>query len=244
MKKFIAIVALGILSACPSAFAQSKLQVCVIKGKLVAQKKCPAMAQASMLSGPQGPAGVPGAPGAPGVQGQQGPQGAQGVQGPQGPQGPQGTQGAQGASAFDKIPSGKTVYGVVGNLTYTQGSQFFLSYASLPGIAPQALSAATVVVKANPILIEACGNSTQCLSANEQANQSLCQGTSTFPTAQPGALCIYPTNMYGSIKAGSLEGDAIPTDNGSGSRYGFRVTFINTQQDDAFFEGVFAYTAP
>lgn len=235
MKRVIYIVALSVLSLVSSASAQSKLQVCVINGKLIAQKKCPFTAQASMLVGPQGPAGVAGASGAPGVQGQQGPQGPQGAQGPQGPQGP---------SAFDKIPSGKTVYGVIGNLNYSQGPELLASYASLPGIAPQPLSAASVVVKANPILISACGNSTQCLSANEQANQSLCQGTSTFPTASPGALCIYPTIMYGTIKASSLEGDAISSDDGSGSRYGFRVAFVNTTEGPAFFEGVFAYTAP
>jgi hypothetical protein len=229
MKKFIFTLALGVLGTCPTAFAQSKLQVCVINGKLVAQKKCPSAAQASMLAGPQGPVGAPGAPGA---------------QGPQGPQGAQGPQGPRGVSAFEPIPSGKTVYGIIGKVHYTNGREIVIAHASLPGIAPQPLSSAAIVIRANSPLITACNNTTSCLDANEISNQALCQGTSSAPSAPPGILCIYPTVVGGDFAVGSLSGFAIGTDDGSGSRYGFGVGFINQSARATVFEGVFAYTAP
>jgi hypothetical protein len=168
--------------------------------------------------------------------------GPQGASGPQGAQGPQGPQGPAGASAFNSIPSGTVVAGILGENT---AGNFFESFVSLPAPAPIAIDSPRVVVKANPILIGTCGGTT-CLSANDQANQEFCSGTSTFPDPRPGFVCIYPTDMFASngITIQSVEGTSVDTDNGSGSRYGFRVFFTSSASGLNFMSAVWAYRAP
>ena len=165
-----------------------------------------------------------------------GPQGATGPQGPQGPQGP------AGASAFNSIPSGTVVAGILGENT---AGNFFEAFVSLPAPAPIAIDSPEVVVKANPVLIAACGGTT-CLSANDQANQEFCSGTSTFPNPRPGFVCIYPTDILSTtgINLQSVEGTSVDTDNGSGSRYGFRVFFTSSASGLNFMSAVWAYRAP
>jgi hypothetical protein len=153
-----------------------------------------------------------------------------------------GPAGARGASAFDPIPSGTTVRGIIGEVKDLTQNTNFVVFSSLLGIAPSPLADATVIVKANPVLLAVCPGQT-CLSPNEQANQSLCTGTSTNPTAPAGAVCIYPVDVTNTIQPGSLEGLAIGTDDGSKSKSAFAVRFTTGIITNSFV-GIWAYTAP
>jgi hypothetical protein len=169
--------------------------------------------------------------------------GAPGAQGPQGPQGPAGATGARGASAFDPIPSGKTVYGVIGVTDQANANQSVYLYASLPALAPSPIIADNVIIKANEVLLSECSGMS-CLTPRQQAAQSLCPGTSSVPLAAPGAVCIYPTAVLGNIGNSSLSGYDMFTENGSRPRSGFSISYSNTVTGITFFEAVWAYTAP
>lgn len=165
-----------------------------------------------------------------------------GTTGPTGPAGAPGAPGARGASAFDPIPSGTTVRGIIGDVKDLTNTTNFVVFSSLLGQAPAALADASIIVKANPILLAVCPGQT-CLTPNEQSNQSQCTGTSTNPTAPAGAICIYPLSVSNTIVPGTLEGLAVGTDDGSKSRFAFAVRF-QTGFIQNEFVGIWAYTAP
>jgi hypothetical protein len=169
--------------------------------------------------------------------------GAPGAQGPQGPQGPAGAAGARGASAFEPIPSGKTVYGVMGLTDQAIANETIYVYASLPALAPAPIIADNVIIKANETLLSVCSGMS-CLSPRQQAAQSLCPGTSSVPLAVPGVVCIYPVVVRGAMTNGSLFGYDLYTENGTSPRSGFAINYTNTTVGTTYFEAVWAYTAP
>jgi hypothetical protein len=178
-----------------------------------------------------------GAVGAPGAQGPQGPQGQQGSQGPQG------LAGARGASAFDVIPSGTTVYGVIGIRDYRNANESFDMYASLPARASKPITGADIIIKANTALLSEC-SAMRCLPARQQAGQNRCQGTAEKPTAAPGTVCFYPTYIYGGLEDQSFDGSDIWTGESSGSTAGFSLSYWTDIAAAHWVEGVWAYTAP
>jgi len=166
--------------------------------------------------------------------------GAQGPQGPQGPQGAQGAAGARGPSAFDAIPSGTTVYGVVGLYDFRVEDDYVQLYGSLPSPTNTPISADNVIIKANEQLLDVCSGMV-CLSARQQAAQSLCQGSVTNPKASPGVVCLYPTTVSGNIAASTLMGYGMGS---SALRTGFSLGYITSAATIHNFEAVWAYTAP
>jgi hypothetical protein len=131
---------------------------------------------------------------------------------------------------------------VIGEVKDLPNTTSFVSFASLPAPAPVPLADASIIVKANPVLIAVCPGLV-CLTPNEAANQSFCAGTSTNPTAPPGTVCIYPVDVTNTINAGTLEGRIVPTDDGSASRFAFAVRY-GTGIIENRFVAIWAYTAP
>jgi hypothetical protein len=166
-----------------------------------------------------------------------------GAVGAPGAQGPQGPAGARGVSAFDVIPSGTTVYGVIGMRDYRPASDGFFVYASLPAKASKPITTDDIIIKANTELLSECSGM-RCLAPNQQAGQSRCQGTAANPTATPGTVCFYPTYVSGGISDGSLDGSTIWTGQTNGSNAGFSLYYWTDVADIHWLEGVWAYTAP
>jgi hypothetical protein len=169
--------------------------------------------------------------------------GAPGAQGPQGPQGPAGAPGARGASAFDTIPSGTTVHGVLGMRDFRAANDSFIMYASLPAKAGKAIKGADVIIKANAELLSECSGM-KCLAPRQQAGQSRCPGTAANPSAAPGTVCVYPTYVYGGISDGSFDGDDIWVGESSGTTAGFSISYWTDLTANHWIEAVWAYTAP
>lgn len=166
----------------------------------------------------------------------------QGVQGPQGPQGAAGPQGPAGPSAYEPIPSGKTVRGVIGFDREMKVDEYNYLYGSFQSTAPVAVPSEKVVIKATPALLFACGNNTNCLVAADRASsaQSQCPGTAEIPLAAPGYVCIYPTVLTNPGTDG-LEGVALE---GGNVRVGFAMYFWAPVKGRQYFEATWAYTAP
>ena len=183
-------------------------------------------------TGPMGPMGTQGLQGATGVSG------PQGVVGPQGAVGPQGPQGIRGESAFEPIPAGRTVFGVVAADYYGSTAQTtWSSSVSLPAAAPAPFGNEVTVVKNNTEVDNECGGAT-CLHDDELAYSNNCTGTFTAPTAPPGWICIYPASVS---NANQIRGLAVPS---GSSRYGFVVRWRNTSVGGTSLRAVWAYTAP
>jgi hypothetical protein len=219
-------LAFGVMAASSTAEAQC-LRVTTVKGKarlstsaLRADGKCPAGAVAVGAS-----TGAVGAPGA------------------QGPQGPMGPMGPRGVSAFEPIPSGKTVYGVIGITDNKNASDTVYLYSNLSGISSAPIPAANVVVRANETLLANCSGQS-CLSARMQAVQTACPGTSSNPIAAPGFVCIYPTGVRGEFGNGSISGYELYTETGVPTRVGFSFSYDTKITGMTYFEGIWAYTAP
>ena len=188
--------------------------------------------------GPQGPQGPRGETGAIGPQGIRGEAGAVGPQGPRGETGAMGPQGARGVSAFDWLPSGVTIRGVVGGGSYATGSgQYFHFDQSLPGALTAALNNQRIVIKNNTTVDAECGGAT-CLSSEELGNSDICTGSFQAPTAPAGWVCVYPVS---DINLRDLIGLTVPDNN---SAYGFEIRGRSLAAGTTLFRGVWAYTAP
>jgi hypothetical protein len=138
--------------------------------------------------------------------------------------GPAGPAGASGASAWDTIPSGQTVTGGYVFDSSTTGATGADSISiSLPGVAPAALTDATVN-----------------FASGGADNDATCTGSAAAPTAPAGKVCIYPvvdTNVQ------DLEGFRASTL----ADQGFVIVFVPataTIAQDMFFDVTWAYTAP
>lgn len=245
------ILGLGIFLA-SSAFAATPppkpMPICVLKsGAIQSKVKCAKgetvlnlaslkSVAATAVAGAKGDKGEPGIPGAKGADGQPGAPGAPGAVG---------AQGARGASAFDTIPSGTTVRGVIG-MGNGNATSFMWTTASLPAPAPQSFALNDIIIADTPALLSECPNATPCLSAQEFAKViGRCQGTPENPTAAPGTVCIYPTVWAGlrNATAGPVAGGA-----NASSIYGFGIQWespsTNGQNGFSTLGAVWAYTAP
>lgn len=182
--------------------------------------------------------------GEPGPQGKTGPQGSVGPQGPVGPVGPQGLPGNPGPSIYEPIPSGKTVYGVIGGDFEKAGT--FWVYSSLPAPSQSALSNIDVIIASNQKIVDYsaqfCGGGNKCLNQEEQSQSvaNICLGSAAQPTAPKGKVCIYTTEIFNAF---DLIAVAAPFDS---SRFGFAVNWASAKEvsSDTYFEGVWAFQAP
>lgn len=188
--------------------------------------------------GDRGDAGAQGAQGTHGAQGAVGPVGPQGVQGAVGPVGPQGPQGLRGVSAFDLLPSGAVLRGIIGGEFYasTANSEWGVT-ESLGGVPAAAFSNELVVINNNVNVDNECGGSS-CLSSEELTYSSYCPGSYQNPSAYPGWICIYPA---ADTNAAGLRAYAVPSGDG---RYGFFVRWTATSVGQTRFRAVWAFTAP
>jgi hypothetical protein len=144
------------------------------------------------------------------------------------------------------IRSGVTVRGVIGGdfegFTATAGGPCEDNCdwgvdASLPFPAPVGLDDSHVLVDTS-----LCGSDCPGISADstESTGASVCDGTLDLPTAPAGVVCIY---VAGSANALELAGYSIRPGTGV-SKYGFKLKWVSTTDDDSFVDAVWAYKAP
>ncbi len=180
------------------------------------------------LAGPAGPAG---------------PAGATGSQGPAGAQGPV---GSRGLSAFDPLPSGTTVRGVVGGWGNTANLSFVTE--SLPASTTTAIKSQDMIIAHTPRLVSYCESTyvdgvEDCLSADELAkDETVCTGSFDNPTAPAGKVCIYVDVMYMAydLEAQLVAATANPA---QGSPFGFGLQWF-TASGTSKVKATWAYTAP
>lgn len=197
--------------------------------------------------GPVGPKGDKGDTGAPGATGPMGPAGPIGVQGligatgapgPIGPMGPTGPQGLRGVSAFEPLPSGVVLTGVIGGGAHaTASGQEFNFLESTGAFLTQVFSNEMVVIKNNTAVDNNC-NGGPCLNEQELFYSSMCNGTVNLPTAPPGWVCVYPASTS---NLQDLIATSVPD---GGSSYGFAVRGKSLATGKTLFRATWAYTAP
>jgi hypothetical protein len=119
------------------------------------------------------------------------------------------------------IPSGTTVYGVIGERHSPATATELASSASLPGLAPVGLDDAHVEV------------------AGADGDGTECPGTAVAPTAAPGYVCIYVFyTANATANAGYIWGSGDP------SFWGFQVSWDADTANPAALFANWAYTAP
>lgn len=154
--------------------------------------------------------------------------GGTGEPGPTGPAGPAGPTGQRGLSAWDAIPSGKTI---VGEFSYDshQPANKLTDDIVVPfgAIAPVALTDGDVNFRSAGYADSAAGE--------------VCAGTVTAPTAPAGKVCIYVHNAAG-IDAANTGGYAAQLLKTRG--FMIVITPEGVQDGDAFLFATWAYTAP
>lgn len=155
--------------------------------------------------------------------------------------------GPRGESAFDAIPSGKTVYGVIGNdLDDATGGKDFYGFASLPAPTSQVLTSEDVIVASTEAVDNDCVGSADCRVAAEVSVSSVCTGTALTPTAPAGKVCIYVARLSSSrIAAGSIAAYIVQPGSGTPTiTPGFMVGWNSSAAGDTYLRAVWAYTAP
>ena len=178
-------------------------------------------------AGTPGPRGPRGATGATGATGAPGAAGAAGQTGSRGPAGSPGTNGTNGTSAFNKLPEGKTVYGVIGSVGETAGNgSSHEALASLPMPSP-------VYLYDNDLKINDLG----VAIASADVDNVNCSGDPYNPTAEPGYICIYPTSV---TNATGVTASMV------GGFTGFKLSWsdVSSQTNITGVEAVWAFTAP
>lgn len=140
-----------------------------------------------------------------------------------GPPGPEGPQGAAGRSALEPLRSGETIRGVVGADDHAPAVGDFGVIETFPIPAPEAVPGTKVDVDG---------------SADEVGNR--CTGAPSAPTAPPGIVCIYASDV---ANAASLSGGGAP-DITAGSPYGFRLIWGASAIGDTLVYASWAYQAP
>jgi hypothetical protein len=174
-----------------------------------------------------GAKGAAGANGAPGPAGPSGDPGAKGDPGSPGARGAKGDPGDRGISAWDTIPSGRTVSGGFEYDGVADVSGDFRTYVRLPALAPVALTTATV-------------NFAPDLSAVTTDDDTDCTGTRQAPTAPAGQVCIYLNNTASDGSGMS----ARPTLDAEQSSFTISWNDSAGVSPDVFVYGTWAYTAP
>lgn len=152
--------------------------------------------------------------------------------------------GADGASSYDAIPSGKTVYGVIGLDGDTSNvTSDWYGFASFPGKVDRLLANEDVIV-ANTSNVDNDCTSASCLNAEEVAAASQCTGTVDAPTAPAGKVCIYVKQLRtANMTPGSLGAYALA---GTSATFtpGFMLGYGTNATGDVYLRAVWAYTAP
>jgi hypothetical protein len=152
--------------------------------------------------------------------------GPAGPTGPAGAKGPAGPAGARGLSAWDTIPSGRTIVGEFAYDTHQAGNtvtdEILVPFGA---IAPTALTDTDV-------------NFGTVGFADSTAT---CSGTPAAPTAPPGTVCIYAHSSDGIDRSNSLGFAAqLLRDRG----FVVAITPAGVADADAYLFGTWAYTAP
>ncbi len=205
----------------------------------------------------QGPAGARGPAGAQGPAGAPGRNGAKGDTGNAGSTGPKGDKGDRGPSAFDTIPTGTTVRGVIGGIPFQDSGgspEDSWVMQSLPAPASQPIGKADIIIARTATVTAACPTLTTCFHENELTkDSSVCTGTADLPTAPAGKVCIYPYRFDRMAKVlGSngvvrgFDSQNQPSWQGTDDSnvYGFGIYFRNLSSYLATFSATWAYTAP
>ena len=144
-----------------------------------------------------------------------------------GPPGPAGPAGPRGYSAWDTIPSGLTVSGLLtfdAATTGDTGSDYL--QVDLPGLAPVALTDANVNF----------GPDAFAATIDDDAS---CTGTYTAPTAPAGKVCLYVSNVSGMFAASGYAPAALRD-------HGFQVGYVPKSPgvQDLYLYATWAYRAP
>jgi Collagen triple helix repeat (20 copies) len=188
-------------------------------------------------AGPEGPSGLAGAQGPAGPAGPAGTTGAMGPQGPAGSQGPKGEPGEPGSSAFDFVPTGVTITGVVGMDTTVETTPGFdygvLATLTMPD---------NVAITDDDVFVNIDSwqslDGTQSAPTTDDANAG-CDGTFADPTAPAGTVCVY---VIFSDNAEQLRGYGIGSDTVGWSNAGFKLAWTSQRTGDSFVDAVWAYT--
>jgi hypothetical protein len=166
-----------------------------------------------------------------GRRGLRGARGARGAIGATGATGAAGATGTAGANAFDKVPSGKTIHGVVGldvDADSAAKDWGVLASMSMPGTA--VLGDGDVFVNVST-WTDLGGNTAPTTTDSDPG----CTGTIATPTAPAAKVCIYVDHAD---NADDLKGYGVD------SNQGFKLNFTNLGIGDSFVDAVWAYTAP
>jgi hypothetical protein len=163
------------------------------------------------------------------LRGPRGPRGPAGVRGAKGATGAAGVNGLNGKSAFDTVPAGVTIRGVVGldvDAANPGGDWGTLETMGMPGASP--LDDAHVAI--NILGWVNLGGNTPPTSTDTSPG---CTGTPVNPTAPSGMVCIY---VLHSDNAQDLFGYGVD------SEQGFKLNFTNVLAGDSFVDATWAYT--
>lgn len=150
-------------------------------------------------------------------------------------------QGAVGPGLFDVIPAGSTVRGVFGLRINSSAMGEPWLYISLPGPARLPLPASRVIVKLTAALSSGAGSNVLDAEDSGEESQSKCTGSAAEPSAAPGYVCIYPTDVD-NIDSFGLKGVQASQSVTGGSAYGFGISWVSGGSGDTYLEGVWAYT--
>jgi hypothetical protein len=198
--------------------------------------------------GDKGDKGEPGIQGAVGLTGPIGPTGAkgdQGVSGVAGIQGLTGPKGDVGQGALETLKSGQTIRGIFGTgwvpPTINSPYNYFFTI-SFPAPIPQNVSSEMIAIEDTPPFLAGCSSCNLSDQIQPIERYSVCQGSSTNPTAPPGMICLYPTFWEGIQTLGF---DEIDYTGSKGTPYGFGIAVLPMHNPArVIFKGVWAYTAP
>jgi hypothetical protein len=161
------------------------------------------------------------------VRAQLGKTGAPGSQGAPGATGAGGSKGDRGVSAWETIPSGVTIRGseAIGLPSDGVGAGYTQTI-SLGARAPQALANATVNFASDSLPA----------STDDDAT---CTGSNAAPTAPPGKVCIYASNLDNASGASGVAHVA-------GGEYSYRLNWsaVPAAPGAMFLTFTWAYTAP
>jgi len=229
-------------------------RICVSNGKIVVRPRCVRGETElslenieSKISLPKGTCkpgekGPPGSRGAPGPKGNAGPDGDAGPEGPSGFQGAIGARGAVGApglNPWDLISSGKTVSGVFEyRFPYAPGYRTMGLAISLPQRAPLSLEMDSVIIKRTAPADAACSFFSTCFSDVEKEKPAVCEGSFSNPTAPPGVLCIYLTDLSFRF------GEYLQADGYGNHSFGIQWQSVDLFSLEKNISGKWAYTAP
>ena len=161
--------------------------------------------------------------------------------------GPAGATGARGVSAFDPLPAGTTVRGVIGGW----GNHANLSFVteSLPAATSAAIKTTDMIIAHTPRLVTYCQDTyvngmQDCLSATEfSKDETVCTGTFDNPTAPAGKVCIYVDVLF---EGYDMEAQLVAAvaNTSQGSPFGFGLQWYTTAGSTSKVKASWAYTAP